>query len=448
MSATFVVLVAVLQMSMNSTVRRFHSSAPSDGNAHVFVENKAEILETGIERSREKRSLESDKDASQGQKGVNADTSSSESHAKMKLEEDSRETRMGMDERVESDGDQEKEDIPSKSLGKNNKVSINHVEGIADNLHTGERVKDVGYLRTKCFSSSGQPQNHTCAPAVLIAGYEKCGTSALYYKLTKHPEIVAHATWKENCPTDDSLEAMWSWFENRGTPVLNEDTENGVLLNGCIGIVSKPLILRELQRMNPNLKVLAAFRNYADWAYSFYGYRCYPGYDHGCEKLKGPTSHGPWKEKRNPNKFAKLVAETSEAGKSPYEVFGVIEPNVNLFRQWLEELVDIVGRDAVKIVKQEDLAFSSRETLESVARFLEIDPSRFDDEAYSLVSNMNDHPAQISSVEANRTKDEISTVINSGSVIHEDTRVQLNKFWKPECEWLRDNFDVRFSEVC
>lgn len=317
---------------------------------------------------------------------------------------------------------------------------------VSSEIQLGERtVKDRGYPRTRCFSDDGKNRLF-CTPSVMIAGYEKCGTSALYYKLSRHEQIVAHPFKKEFCPSENSKQGTWDWITDVHMPHLTDVTGDKLILNGCIGILTKDEALKELIRINPELKVLVALRNYADWAYSYYSYRCMPGFDKDCGKLGSRNVRGPWKKNRTPENFSDVVKDAHDNWR-PHRTFGVIRPDVELYRPWLERLTKIVRRDSLLIVKQSDLSFHPRETLAEVAMFLGIN-NTFEDEAYSLVSNTNEKPSQMTILDKEASKEKLQTIINSASVIYPWSRKSLNLFWKGECEWLRDRFGIHFEEAC
>lgn len=315
-------------------------------------------------------------------------------------------------------------------------------------LRGNQEMRDIGFPRTRCFSSDGVPTNHVCAPSVLVAGYEKCGTSALYFKLAKHPQILSHPFKKEHCPLNDTAEGTWNWISHPAMMRTYFEKNNSLLLNGCIALQSKPLALTELVRISPGIKLLISLRNFADWSYSYYSYRCVPGFDTGCDKLKALNQKGLWKNTRNPQNFANIVNSVGdENNPTPHPSFRIIRPSVLLYRPWLENMIRIVGRQSILILRQEDLTFSPNQTLSSIAQFIGIDETKFPPEAMSLVSNTNDRPSQVISVQ-NSTRKEVSNIVNSGSVIFEETRAILNKFWQDECIWLRDSIGVHFSEAC
>lgn len=317
-------------------------------------------------------------------------------------------------------------------------------------LRGHQELRDIGFRRTRCFSTTGLPKDHFCAPAVLVAGYEKCGTSALYHKLSRHPEILAHPSQKEHCPKNDTIASTWEWLQSDQMPRIFMERSDHVLLNGCIGLESKALTLTELLRISPDTKILVSLRNFADWAYSYYSYRCVPGYDIGCEELRSPNEKGPWKNSRTPENFDKIVksvAHSSEKENNFPPAFRVFRPSVSLYRPWLENLVRIAGRDSLLVLRREDLAFRPNQVLRKVARFTGINERKFPPEAITLVSNTNDKPGQV--IDAKQSsRDEISAAVNSGSAIFPKTRSLLNKFWKEECVWLRDSFGVHFKEAC
>lgn len=231
-------------------------------------------------------------------------------------------------------------------------------------------------------------------------------------------------------------------------PRVAETDSESALLNGCIGMVSKPEALSELARIVPGIKIIISLRNFADWSYSYYSYRCIPNYDYGCEELRTPHEKAAWKENRTAEKFKSMVKDIQANLKPPHSAFHIIRPSKSLYRPWLEKLVPIVGKHSLKIVRQEELMNRPRNVLREVAEFLEISPFDFPCKSYSLISNTNSHPSILSNLDGSVPPNGVPAAVNSWSAIDEETRSILNIFWKEECMWLRSAFNIHFKEAC
>lgn len=318
---------------------------------------------------------------------------------------------------------------------------------LAENYRNLHNMKDVSNpsLRNNCFKVDPSDEMNVCMPNILVAGYQKCGTSALYYMLQRHPSILAHPVHKENCPSlPDSNKSMIEWLkEPRMISVPDNNLDDRLqVLNGCLTMNQFPNILRHLQTNLPNLKIIISIRDISEFAYSYYNYRCYEGYDKGCSLLQKINIPGPWKEARSPENFDQLI-KNIENGEFIYP-FRLWKPNMRVYSVLLDLLYEIVRKDQVLIIKQEDLKYNTRNTLKEISTFLGIDYSAFPKTVSDLVSNTRKWPNRVfvrPSYFDNHEKPETASVPKR-------SRSVLYKWWREECAYLKHNENITYSNVC
>lgn len=299
---------------------------------------------------------------------------------------------------------------------------------------------------TSCYSRNN---DSFCFPSLIIPGFQKSGSSALYFKLLRHPSILGHPKVKEWCPSQyNSTKATVEWARSEFLPEMTLNSSHRFLINGCLQYVANPDFFRTVAQKSKYLKVLVMVRNYADWAYSYYSYRCVDGYDSGCSSLRSVATLGPWKKNRNPTDFHELVVGASKGEKSRHPYFNSIRPSTWLYREFLTSIIATVGIENILILRQEDLTLEPLETLHKAARFIGVDENAFEKEAYSLVSNTNSIPAGKQNLPQNSSAQEATKVINSGHAMMMKTRKLLDRFWSEECEWLRVTHNIDYPETC
>ena len=68
--------------------------------------------------------------------------------------------------------------------------------------------------------------------AIIVTGFPKCGTSAMYDMLGKFPHVIKMSR-KENCPfLAPHANSILSYF--RSLPLMNTVRENSLIIDGCI----------------------------------------------------------------------------------------------------------------------------------------------------------------------------------------------------------------------
>jgi hypothetical protein len=92
---------------------------------------------------------------------------------------------------------------------------------IFDFLHNTKNILQVQNEHSKCYkwrckSKARAGRNCTyCLPSVFVAGFSKCGTTALCSKLALHPEIKPYRKKEINIFTKFPATFSWEAFEKR-----------------------------------------------------------------------------------------------------------------------------------------------------------------------------------------------------------------------------------------
>ncbi|MEH7380605.1 sulfotransferase domain-containing protein [Bacillus sp. JJ1533] len=105
-------------------------------------------------------------------------------------------------------------------------------------------------------------------PDFIIIGQQKCGTSALYVNLVRHPNIAA-AEQKELYFFNNHYEKGLDWYRNQ-FPSLVLETANTITGEATPNYIDDPLAPQRVFQCMPNVKLIILLRNPVDRAYSQY----------------------------------------------------------------------------------------------------------------------------------------------------------------------------------
>mmetsp|Transcript_16519 Transcript_16519/g.50593 ORF Transcript_16519/g.50593 Transcript_16519/m.50593 type:complete len:361 (+) Transcript_16519:4526-5608(+) len=110
-----------------------------------------------------------------------------------------------------------------------------------------------------------------CFPAIRIVGHAKAGTSALYYLLTAHSEIMPAASKKEFCVREGDL---WALFTGLGTTLDENERRDGSVLtvNGCL--FPENAMLEHFVLRAPRSARLYVVRDLPDLMWASYNFWC------------------------------------------------------------------------------------------------------------------------------------------------------------------------------
>ena len=113
-----------------------------------------------------------------------------------------------------------------------------------------------------------------CYPAIIITGFPKCGTSAMYDLLSRYSGAVKMAE-KENCPYT-RRRGHWEYFQS--LPRMKYVSPGKLVIDACLD-TPKNLLMREVVLRRPRTLYVVMVRNFADMLWSSYNFWCKREYD-------------------------------------------------------------------------------------------------------------------------------------------------------------------------
>lgn len=113
-----------------------------------------------------------------------------------------------------------------------------------------------------------------CYPAIIVTGFPKCGTSAMYELLLRYSGAIKMAE-KENCPYT-RRRGHWEYFQS--LPRMKDVSPGKLVVDACID-APKNLLFREVILRRPKTLYILMVRNYAEMLWSSYNFWCKRDYD-------------------------------------------------------------------------------------------------------------------------------------------------------------------------
>ena len=200
---------------------------------------------------------------------------------------------------------------------------------------------------SNCFTignDSSYVKSIFCYPSVVIMGFPKCGTSYLFMKLSKHPQIYATKR-KELCLGGPGSE-NWDKFSSKlPSP---EEVGDRFVMSGCLHLGANFEASSNL--CVSNTKYIFVIRDVADMLFAAYNYWCIPNHDDNClpghRTLKG--------SKRTVNHFHELITNSSSLGGGL-----LFSKDGTCYRTLLEQAVQSHGRQNIFVMKSESMQSTS-----------------------------------------------------------------------------------------
>ena len=189
----------------------------------------------------------------------------------------------------------------------------------------------------------------------IVAGAQKCGTTALHYFLSKHPNIALPDKQEMHFFDNDEIFSQLVDYEllHEHFPPVSRSTIAGECTP--IYIYWKPAIER-IWKYNPKIKLLISLRNPIDRAFAHWN----------MQRFKG----------REPLDFLAAVKEekdrATEAAPLQSRRFSYIDRG--FYAEQIERVFRLFPREQVKIIKFEEFRDENRETFDSIFRFLGVRP--------------------------------------------------------------------------
>jgi len=210
-----------------------------------------------------------------------------------------------------------------------------------------------------------------CYPAIVITGYPKCGTSALYNLISRHPRIDSVSAWgKENChrfveAEESGTFSIWGYIKSLKKEFYTSNDK--VLADGCIYSDFNLKISSLLHA--PNTYYVVILRDYASLLWSAYNFWCKKGYDKNCAEGNWAI---PGVHKRSPELFDKLVLWNLKPA-SPLLTKNPCKDAKKIFRSYLENFWKSIPRNMTVIVSNEQMETNPQLIWETIANKVGLD---------------------------------------------------------------------------
>jgi hypothetical protein len=206
----------------------------------------------------------------------------------------------------------------------------------------------------------------TVHPNFFLVGAPRAGTTSLWQYLKAHPEIYMPASlegkepshfcdlpapWARRCRDFDTYLTL---FEKGHRALAVGDASTNYLI--------APEAAGRIHQQYPNAKILMILRNPADRAYSVYSFLCFWG-------LETATTFEA-ALRREDARYA------DEGFRNRHELlyYAFLYYRSSLYWQQIKRYLDLFPREQVHIVLNDDLKHRGLETVQSIYRFLGVNP--------------------------------------------------------------------------
>ena len=277
-------------------------------------------------------------------------------------------------------------------------------------------------------------------PNFFIVGAAKAGTTSLHAYLSEHPQVFMPAL-KE--PHYFAAFEVSPEFDNF-MPVIREREAYHQLFRGSEGFpavgeaspsyLCDPGASSRIRSAIPHAKIIISLRNPVDRAFSHYLMDFYEGreklpFDEAIEFDRSRTDKG-W-------------------GRSAQYV------ELGLYASQVESYLRVFGKEQVLVILFEDLVRNTRDVMKTIARFLEIDPSRYPESSFDKVHNpfeksrgpiaraiLRSRPIRVWSKrlvpQSARTaiRDRFLFIKDRKPRLNDESRRVLEATFEPDVEWL------------
>lgn len=210
------------------------------------------------------------------------------------------------------------------------------------------------------------------APNFFIVGAAKAGTTSLHAYLSEHSQVFMSALKEPHYFASFEVSPEFDNF----MPVIRQRDDYHQLFRGSEGFpaigeaspsyLCDPDASARIKSAIPHAKIIISLRNPVDRAFSHYLMDFYEGR----EKL-------PFDEAL---KFDLARVDKGWGRSAQYVELG-------MYASQVESYLRVFGKDQVLVILFEDLVRNAQEVMQSIARFLEIDPTRFPESCFAKVHN-------------------------------------------------------------
>ena len=287
-------------------------------------------------------------------------------------------------------------------------------------------------MEGNCYAYTGQGGPRTaCLPHIIIGGFPKCGTSALFALVSSHPNAVGTHT-KEHCMFGNDTAAFLE-----GLP--SKDALGGKrLVSGCIALETNEAVFDWLRPRDPT-RVILLVRDFAEMAWASFNYWCLGTLDKDCAAYAGGwTLPGHY---RSPELFHELVLMQKQGASNLLNSANVFEdplPYTNRILRYER----LVGSANVLVLDSDELRHSARSAWHKIAEFLGLGGGHpnldlFEQRLY------NTHAARGSQVysKASAHQDGLYSISGNRHMLPQ-TRALLDAAWMHECRQLNQMYGL------
>ena len=314
-------------------------------------------------------------------------------------------------------------------------------------LSSGLFITEVNYSNNNgnCFRanqlSSPNATFEFCYPAIVVAGFPKCGTSFIFSVLAQHPWTIKTRR-KELCLGGIKSESWAQFISYFASP-----TELGTYklsLSGCLhlGALTEAAAALQIRKT----KYIFTVRNAADMLWAAYNYWCIIGVDEICS----PGQRTTLSSRRSPEHFHEMIINGKPMGG------GIpLTPHGDCFMPFLKRAIEAFGHDNIIVIKVEDLSPLTtrgfrRQMLRKLLADLNLDhiDQNFENEflASSILVNSGFKIKNRGEFAVTSTANITSNVyeVSGYSPILEKTKLFILAQWNSERLWLRETFSITY----
>jgi hypothetical protein len=303
------------------------------------------------------------------------------------------------------------------------------------------RLLDLTLGRAIGSSSNTTAITIHCLPSILVLGFPKCGTSALYNLLELHPSIIGTPN-KEYCI---SRSHMMTYLKGLPPP---EKLHGKVLVSGCLFFSTAQQIFRVL-KPKP-IKTLFIVRDYAERAWAAYNFFCDLRIDFKCP---GSTHWATKNHYRSPEMFHEIILAQHRNFTLNIWFPTLLQEAPRYYRDNIHQYGKFLESQDIHVIESNQFETSPDIVWKGIAKFLN----------YSVISSTASHP-QIqlftsrryntqqhkgeSKFVSSRDYQSQRYAISGNRPMLPRTREILTERWRPDCLWLKETYHLSSLEAC
>jgi hypothetical protein len=219
-------------------------------------------------------------------------------------------------------------------------------------------------------------------PSFIIAGAQKCGTTALWYYLSLHPEIVP-AKRKEIhffCYEKNFKTRGFAWYHTMFP--LPFRLRGRLTFEASPNYLVFPEAMRRIKAYNPHMKIILILRNPTERAFSAWNHFRKYNYDQlqrlvHIEGYDDDSVDGLLGIYRGDSCISFEKAIESEIAALEQNGILSVEPGFlrkGLYAEQIENCLKLFSREQVLILEANDFSLNTGKTLDRVIEFLDLTP--------------------------------------------------------------------------